>query len=1001
MRIASFFWIGLFTLGTAVGISFSAPVMPDTIHVIAIRVEFQADSAATTTGDGSFDLSSPTGDFQVDPPPHNRAYFVDQLTFLRNYFHRVSGGKLAVVGDVFPVEENSAYRLDHPMTYYNPNTTPDQINTGLARLLRDALQKADADPAIDFSRYQSFVVFHAGVGKDVDLGYDETPQDIPSLFLTSDFLQKYLGQSSIAVEGGAVQIPNGMLLPETESQEGLELGLNGIFASNFGSQLGWLDLFSPETRRTGIGVFGLMDAGLFNGDGLLPAIPCAWTRIYAGWEQPNTLLYSPNDLVTIHSSLSTHPDRVFRIPINEKEYFLVENRYSGKLNLDSLRYELSRGRSDYPTVREILETYYGDAVTFSARGVLIDVQNPDIGLPGSGCLIWHIDENVIDQNSAENRINADPEHRGVDLDEADGSQDIGQEFDFLSAGSGSEAGWILDMWYQGNTAPLFKNKFTPSSVPNSRSYYNRANSHISISEFSRADSVATFRVKLDIFQQNFPRRIDPVQYGHVTSLKISDLDFDGRGEMVFTTDQGKVLGIDETGQFLWQSDTLQTVGSGEELMPPPVLFDAATSLGRAKKMIVLTRSGKAFVYTFGPGNFMGVLIQPYQSSAPATTYPVAYYDQNQIPNVLWGSENGKVYRLAFDAANVTFDSLAAIGEPVKYIHINADNQLIVVGSSGKVFRDGQLEKEIALPYSSPVGNETVAFSRTGQFLDLENGRASGAEQGLYRFDSPVVAQPLVQGQSAEPAYFVAGNNKLYAFNYNFTLLEDFPVELYKPKKDLQMSVSPLTGYFHNQALAEEPGVLVTDPAGLIDGFDLQGRQLDDFPLALGDSLSATPALLDLDGDGDVELAAVTKSGMLYVWDLAAEFRTGGWSQLYFDDMNSNRNPLAMGVLPAHPNQISNVSALLPEKEVYNWPNPNIEDYTFIRYTLTSQANVSIKIYDVAGDLVKEMSGPGEPLTANEVRWNLQDVQSGVYLARVEAQDSQKKEVRIIKIAVVK
>jgi len=63
--------------------------------------------------------------------------------------------------------------------------------------------------------------------------------------------------------------------------------------------------------------------------------------------------------------------------------------------------------------------------------------------------------------------------------------------------------------------------------------------------------------------------------------------------------------------------------------------------------------------------------------------------------------------------------------------------------------------------------------------------------------------------------------------------------------------------------------------------------------------------------------------------------------------------------------------------------------------------VRIKIFDLAGDLVKELPGSSQPFTDNEVRWDLTGVQSGVYLARIEAKNSRMKDVRIIKIAVVK
>ncbi|HFE64159.1 MAG TPA: hypothetical protein ENK14_07070, partial [Caldithrix sp.] len=648
MKIISAFFFTFLTLLIFMQSAFSSPVTPDTIRVLGIRVEFQEDDATTTTGNGKFDLSQPSGDFQIDPPPHNRSYFQDHFLFLKNYFKRVSRGQLIVEGEVFPPEEDRAYLLPSPMGTYNPNTTPELINTGLAHLLRDALMAADSANEIDFSRYRSFVVFHAGVGKDVDLGFDETPQDIPSLFITSDFLQQYLGQPAIQVSGD-VNIPNGILIPETESQDGLELGLNGILVSNFGSQLGWLDLFSPVTRRSGIGRFGLMDAGLFNGDGLLPAIPCAWTRIEAGWDQPVDIYYSSNEQWTIHPPLSTHDGRIYRFPINEDEYFLVENRYSNKINIDSVRFEMAQGRNDYPTMKEVLLTHFQDQVTFSAHGVLTDVKNPDLGLPGNGCLIWHIDERVIEQNRAENRVNADPEHRGVDLEEADGSQDIGQEFDFLSAGGGSENGWVLDMWYQGNNAPVFEqngNKFSPNTQPNSRSYYNRANSHITISDFSLPDSVMTFRVKLDIYQQNFPRSINPQVYGQVTSMKTTDLDFDGRGDILLTTTTGKILVANFPVRSIWNAGSPEIARIPETIITPPVLFDFSPSAGiNQKRMVVLTRTGTVYGFRIDPGISFFTLFTPIQCPDSITTPPVAVSLSEHATNVYWGTAGGRVYQL--------------------------------------------------------------------------------------------------------------------------------------------------------------------------------------------------------------------------------------------------------------------------------------------------------------------------------------------------------------------
>ena len=492
-----------------------------TMKVLAVRAQFQPDDAETTTGDGTFDLSTSSDPFQVDPPPHNRSYFQDHLIFLKNYYLKVTRGALTVEGAVFPQGQNDVYQLDAEMTVYNPNTSAPAINQGLAQLFHDAIQKADEDPAINFSEFDAFIVFHAGVGRDIDFGLDDTPQDIPSIFVTQQFLQENLGIDGISVDNGATLVTQGIILPETESQEGLQLGLNGMVVSNFGSQLGLPDLFSPETRRTGVGRFGLMDAGLFNGDGLLPALPTAWTRIDAGWDAPVTIYQAQGDAFTVYQTLSEQEARIYKVPINEKEYFLVENRYTGEVNLDSLQFVVNDQRGELVSMREILETFFPNETRFSdSTGVLLDIDNPDRGLPGGGILIWHIDENVIDANRAVNRINADPQHRGVDLEEADGSQDIGEDFTIISGGSGSEIGWPLDPWYAGNNAPLFNNEFSLSSTPNSRSYTNRANSHIKIYDFSAIDSVATFKVDQNFFQPQFPRRINAAAYGTISSLKV-------------------------------------------------------------------------------------------------------------------------------------------------------------------------------------------------------------------------------------------------------------------------------------------------------------------------------------------------------------------------------------------------------------------------------------------------------------------------------------------------
>jgi hypothetical protein len=63
--------------------------------------------------------------------------------------------------------------------------------------------------------------------------------------------------------------------------------------------------------------------------------------------------------------------------------------------------------------------------------------------------------------------------------------------------------------------------------------------------------------------------------------------------------------------------------------------------------------------------------------------------------------------------------------------------------------------------------------------------------------------------------------------------------------------------------------------------------------------------------------------------------------------------------------------------------------------------VDVRIFDMAGELVGEIRGRANPLAPIDIPWNLGGIESGVYFARVEAQGSGRKDLKIIKVAVIK
>jgi hypothetical protein len=131
-----------------------------------------------------------------------------------------------------------------------------------------------------------------------------------------------------------------------------------------------------------------------------------------------------------------------------------------------------------------------------------------------------------------------------------------------------------------------------------------------------------------------------------------------------------------------------------------------------------------------------------------------------------------------------------------------------------------------------------------------------------------------------------------------------------------------------------------------------------------------------------------------VWHLPSSSNNADWPMYHHDAAQTSLNLAKEPPVPV-------AGKLMPAKSVYNYPNPTEGNATTIRYRLNENAAVKISIYDTAGDLVEEMSGPGLAQADNEIQWNLQNVQSGVYLARVEAKGPSETSVAIIKIAVVK
>jgi len=216
----------------------------------------------------------------------------------------------------------------------------------------------------------------------------------------------------------------------------------GIMAHELGHDLTWPDLYDTDYSSEGVGDWSIMGGGSWNDNaglaGSSPALPDAWLKWYQGWITPTPVVGILNGASIGQSAtnpsaylLGTNPNGVdwdFTKHSGSGEYFLVENR-------NNVGY--------------------------------------DVGLPGCGLLITHIDEAVTNTNDA----NANENRPLVKVIEADGWNDL-----YLANNRGDT----------GDPFPGLSNNqvFGYNTTPNSR-LYSGADSLVEVNTISGCGTTMT------------------------------------------------------------------------------------------------------------------------------------------------------------------------------------------------------------------------------------------------------------------------------------------------------------------------------------------------------------------------------------------------------------------------------------------------------------------------------------------------------------------------------
>ena len=977
---------------------FVQPIMAaDTYRVLAVRVSFPPEDPdnETTSGNGTFNLSTAESSDRIypfDAPPHDRAYFEAHLQALSNYYRDISQGQLTIEYDVYPQDPTASYVLDTPLIEYGNGRTRREINERVTRLFRDGIRATDAadGTTIDFSKYRAFAVFHAGLGGEAG----QKLNDIPSAFIFKRDLIEF-ADGAIAVNNGAFQVTSGMLLPEAISTNG-QGGLNGTLARFFASQLGLPGLSDFENDLPAIGDWSLMDTGANNqidaallglqplkNDptstnliGFLPSRMTAWSRMQLGWLEP--LVITHNDTVEIAASGSAFDlPKAIRVPISATEYFLIENRIS-RLNIENR----------IPQIE------------FSTpHNVWLSSDDYDAFIPGSGILIYHIDDAIIRASNTEKHINSHPDYkiapaqyrRGIALEEADGLQDIGN----VSASRIIQAGIISlssiegapeDAFYVGNNA-----LFGPDTSPNTRSNLGYE-SGITIEVLSRPGEVMTVAIRFANRLDNWPiTDLNPTR----ESPRVIDLDGDGIKEILHSSGAWKIAGVQHSLDGL------------------PLAFAITPAIGDLKELEFIYHRGETTRTHWRPSGTVHETIDIPSPSSFSTTPVIAKFPT--IPVDIWGWSDGKIEWgnfLSEIAGNIALsDAIQSLA--VGNIDSDSDNELIAITSSAQIYLIHDTgQSSLLATFASPIiggpaigdldrdGDDDIAVVTADGILSIldANGLAFASDPvpgGAY---SPPVIADLDRDGFIEVLF--GGNGKLYLYRFNAILQTEgalaFPI-----KDDAgPIEAPPILADINNDA---SPDIFAGTRGGLLYGLTAEGHPLPGFPLLVPGPILSSPLIDDLDNDGTLELIIYTANGSVHLFHLETidPSYTGNkiiWGQL-------GGGPGNAGKLLQQPLEITTPTdtSLLPAARAYLYPNPiRNGDRARIRFFLLEPAEINMTIYNPLGEKIADLThGNPLPNTDNEIAWDVSDYASGLYICRLQASNSTRTEVRFIKAAVIK
>lgn len=931
--------------------------------VLALRVDFPYEDPdeESTTGTGVFELTDYYTDQDVrgryahpwDIPPHNRSYFEYHLQALHNYWSTVSDGNVSISARVLPDGQDQAYTMSKAFYKYGNGRSTDETNAKLVELVREAVEtcKEIEGGKIDFSDYDTIIVFHAGGARET---YGNL-NDIPSAYVTPLDFETYL-YNPLVVDG--TTIDKAIILPEYASNSGYA-GLNGLMAQMFGFRLGLPSFSNNEDGLAAAGYWSLMDVGGmsygYDTIGFVPTHPSAWSKIELGFIDPVVVTSDTTlDIAATHIAGTT--PRAVKIPIATDEYLLLENRlrYSSP---DSLPEGMVFSDSD-------------------SSGVLLSVDHYDAFIPGSGILIWRVNETIIEENRLTNTINDDSYRRGFDLLEADGRQDIGALFSFGDERAEYGAGHEDDTYKAGGVTVC-----SPSTNPSTDSMWGGA-SGITITVNSEPGEIMNVSV-------SFAGRVDgfPVFVGTQDYVTADDLDGDGTDEFM-VSGKDTLCFVTNTGTRLHD----RFISPHSQYAHPVPFLEHETN-----KKLILIVSGP---YEVDQVVYSDDDIEPYSNTMIDSFYYTLYHDchlavynNSFITNITRNvrnniTENNSLSFLPFNSHSLTPISIS------DSTHFNslaiADDNIAALGKNESwVMYRGTVYDEELIPVS--IDADTV----TGPiYVDLDRDDSYEAvvtaDQWVQVYDTEgnidtasltgnPVGPPVATDIDGDgyPEVIQCTEHHIFAFGANAAIVQGFPFSLPPGDASEKITSPPVAADVDNDGNVD---IICATSTGRLLAFDPDGLLADGFPITTTGSVTSSPCVFQLSLAGDLGIAYLTTDGYLMAHDIGSilsDDTLAPWP------MWKGGPGLAGALLNENLAQEPETDT---EFEAFCYPNPITGDTATFRIIPKTATDIKITFYTVEGRKIFDAYLSETDVTpglANEIHFSSGNLASGLYIARIE------------------